>query len=650
MAQDFAGARLKEYRRIELIAKGSVSELFLAESATHGNVVVLKVTPAIRKETGVDQSMERFLQEFEMLREIRHPNIVRIYDLGVTDDHLFLAMEHFARGDLRKRMSEGLTARQSLAFARDLAYALQAIHEVGIFHRDLKPGNVMLRDDGSIALIDFGLAKHVALKMEVTDKGLIFGTPHYMSPEQGHGKEIDARSDLYALGVMLFEMLTGKKPFDAENHMAILVHHAKAPIPQLPDRLAALQPLIDTLMAKDVADRPPNAEEAARQIEVIRQSLDTRGAGGVSGTRESAAAARFARATGGIDPAAPTPRAWVDAALEDLPTLLVDHANCEKKAASTAMALIFAYPEDRALSVALSRLAREELKHFEQVERLMKQARRAVPAHEAGPLRERAAQAGAYARAETQARPHDRARADRSALVRAVPRCSRSDCRAEVRDLYEQLERSEARHFEMYLEFARARVRGGRDRATARAHRRARSGTRHERRIRELRFHSGPAGCKWGAPSTRAAGTSRARRASSTATQLAALVPRREHDALRVHAIDDERMHGRPMRVAVNQPSRARGAQRARHGLGIHVHDGRDRPLRCAPCCPRARRWPESRRAASGSDEESPLPAGPAHDAAQLLVRGILGAEHVAVAEQRRHAVQVDERPGRAVV
>ncbi len=272
-AQDFAGARLKGYRRIELIAKGSVSELFLAESATTGDVVVLKVTPAIRKETGIDQSMERFLQEFEMLREIRHPNIVRIYDLGITDDHLFLAMEYFARGDLRKRMSEGLTARQSLGFARDLAYALQAIHEVGIFHRDLKPGNVMLRDDGSIALIDFGLAKHVALKMEVTDKGLIFGTPHYMSPEQGHGKEIDARSDIYSLGIMLFEMLTGRKPFDAENHMAVLVHHAKAPIPKLADRLSLVQPLIDSLMAKDPADRPASAEEAAKRIDAALNGL-----------------------------------------------------------------------------------------------------------------------------------------------------------------------------------------------------------------------------------------------------------------------------------------------------------------------------------------------------------------------------------------
>jgi len=253
--------------------KGSVSDLFLAESADIGGVVVLKVTAAIRKETGVDQSMERFLQEFEILREIKHPNVVQIYDLGVTDDHLFLAMEHFARGDLRKRMAEGLTARQSLAYAHDMALALQAIHEVGIFHRDLKPGNVMLRDDGSIALIDFGLAKHVALKMEVTDKGLIFGTPHYMSPEQGHGKPIDARSDIYALGVMLYEMLTGKKPFDADNHMAILVHHAKAPIPKLPERIASLQPLIDTLMAKDAKDRPADADTAAKLMEFALDAL-----------------------------------------------------------------------------------------------------------------------------------------------------------------------------------------------------------------------------------------------------------------------------------------------------------------------------------------------------------------------------------------
>jgi serine/threonine-protein kinase PpkA len=109
--------------------------------------------------------------------------------------------------------------------------------------------------------------------MEVTDKGLIFGTPHYMSPEQGHGKEIDARSDVYSLGVMLFEMLTGKKPFDAENHMAILVHHAKAPIPKLPDRISSLQPLIDAMMAKDVVDRPLDAADTARRIEALLTAM-----------------------------------------------------------------------------------------------------------------------------------------------------------------------------------------------------------------------------------------------------------------------------------------------------------------------------------------------------------------------------------------
>ncbi len=256
MAQDFAGCRLKAYRRIDHLAKGSVSDLFLAESAELGGVVVLKVTPAIRKETGVDQSMERFLQEFEILRGVQHPNIVRIFDLGVTDDHLYLAMEYFARGDLRKRMAEGLTARQSLAFARDLAYALEAIHEVGIFHRDLKPGNVMLRDDGSIALIDFGLAKHVALKMEVTDKGLIFGTPHYMSPEQGHGKTHRWPQRPLRAGRDAVRDAHGQEAVRRREPHG----HPGAPrqgaIPKLPERLATLQHVIDKLMAKEVADRP----------------------------------------------------------------------------------------------------------------------------------------------------------------------------------------------------------------------------------------------------------------------------------------------------------------------------------------------------------------------------------------------------------
>ncbi|MCB1625118.1 MAG: protein kinase [Pseudomonadales bacterium] len=272
-AQNFAGAHLRRYRRIEHLAKGSVSDLFLAESEVAGSLVVLKVTRAVRKDSGVDQSMQRFLQEFEIVKDLRHPNIVRIYDLGITDNYLYIVMEYFARGDLRKRMTKGLTITECLTYARDLALALQAIHSAGILHRDLKPGNVMLRDDDTVALIDFGLAKARALELEITDTGLIFGTPHYMSPEQGHGKPIDERSDLYSLGVILYEMVAGKKPYDADNPMAILYCHAKSPIPQLPAASAAVQPVVDALLAKSADDRPSSGAAAAELISVVLESL-----------------------------------------------------------------------------------------------------------------------------------------------------------------------------------------------------------------------------------------------------------------------------------------------------------------------------------------------------------------------------------------
>jgi serine/threonine protein kinase len=125
----------------------------------------------------------------------------------------------------------------------------------------------MLRDDGSLALIDFGLAKDAALAMEVTDHGTIFGTPHYMSPEQGHGERIDARSDLYSLGVMLFEMLAREKPFQSDNPMAIIYKHRKSPIPALPEPVAMFQPLVSKLLGKTPDERYP---DAAATVEAIR--------------------------------------------------------------------------------------------------------------------------------------------------------------------------------------------------------------------------------------------------------------------------------------------------------------------------------------------------------------------------------------------
>ena len=265
--QTFGGAYVKGYRRTRKLASGSVSDLFLAESAEAGSMVALKVTRDARRADGVDQAFARFLQEYEIVRGIRHPNVVHLYDLGVTDDYAYLVMEYFARGDLRSRMRGALPPREALSYAQEVANALEAIHSAGIIHRDVKPGNVMIRDDGSLALIDFGLAKHRGLEMEITDKGLIFGTPYYMSPEQGHAQPTDARSDIYSLGVMLYEMLTGLKPYEGENPMAIIYRHAKSPIPRLPAPLVGLQTVLDRCLAKLPADRYQSAAAAAVALE-----------------------------------------------------------------------------------------------------------------------------------------------------------------------------------------------------------------------------------------------------------------------------------------------------------------------------------------------------------------------------------------------
>ncbi|HEY6452495.1 MAG TPA: protein kinase [Steroidobacteraceae bacterium] len=274
----FGEARIPEYRRARLLARGSVSQLYVAESEKAGTLVVLKVTPSRRDESGIDQVFARFLQEYEIAQRVRHPNIVRLYELGVADDHAYLAMEYFQRGDLRRRMRGGISPSEALGYASQIARALSALHAAGILHRDLKPGNVMLRMDGQLALIDFGLAKHEALDYDITDTGMIFGTPHYMSPEQGHGQDLDPRSDLYSLGVMLFEMLTGHKPYTADNPMAIIYMHRNSPTPRLPATLSDLQPLLDRLLGKQAQERFRNAAEAMRAIDAARAAWLTKGA------------------------------------------------------------------------------------------------------------------------------------------------------------------------------------------------------------------------------------------------------------------------------------------------------------------------------------------------------------------------------------
>lgn len=252
---------IKGYRVVRKIGATRFSGVYLAKRESTKREVVLKVLwqpPARDDESG---TFDRFLQEYETIAEMDHPNIVRIHDLGVADDHAHIAMEYLDDGDLRQRINQGMSSESAVACLQQIAGGLSAVHAQGVLHRDLKPANVMFRSDGSVALIDFGLAKRARLVSEITDKGEIFGTPYYMSPEQGHGGVVDQRSDIYSLGVVFYEMLTGKKPYEADTAMGIIFQHANAPIPLLPARTARFQMLINLMLAKAPDDRLQHAAE-----------------------------------------------------------------------------------------------------------------------------------------------------------------------------------------------------------------------------------------------------------------------------------------------------------------------------------------------------------------------------------------------------
>lgn len=262
----FGSVRIRGYRCLRRLAVGGTASVFLAHHERSAQQRVLKIFRQVPDFVDGNGTFDRFLREYELVAHLDHPNIARIHDIGVADDHLFLAMEYFPGGDLRARMGEPMPWRTALAYLRQLAEALWALHRVGVLHRDVKPGNVMLREDGSLAFIDFGLARQLGLESDITGEGAIFGTPHYMSPEQGHGRPLDERSDLYSLGVVLYEMVSGEKPFVSDSPLGVIYQHANAPVPQLPEPLAHLQGLLDALLAKRPEQRPDSAADLVTRI------------------------------------------------------------------------------------------------------------------------------------------------------------------------------------------------------------------------------------------------------------------------------------------------------------------------------------------------------------------------------------------------
>ena len=248
------------YELVKPLHSNPFASVYLARADGDGRMLVCKVLRHV-PDAGDEGLFDRFLQEYEIIAAIEHPNVVRIYDLGVADDHAYIAMEYLPAGSLRERINKALDVDRAIAYARQIAGALQAIHAVGVLHRDLKPGNIMFREDDSLALIDFGLAKHLNLQGAITGVGQIFGTPYYMSPEQGHADPTDHRSDIYSLGCIVYEMLTGERPFVAASAMSVIYKHANAPRPKLEHGLERLQAPLDRMLAIRPDDRYQSATD-----------------------------------------------------------------------------------------------------------------------------------------------------------------------------------------------------------------------------------------------------------------------------------------------------------------------------------------------------------------------------------------------------
>ena len=255
------------------VGESEKAAVYLASSAARGHNVALKVSKTLRDEAAGRQFLER---EYTAVQAIRSPLVVEIYDYGVHAGYEYLAMEYLPRGDLKARIQRGVTERESLHYVQRIAEALQVVHQAGLVHRDLKPPNVMLRDNDAVALIDFGLARQMdggTTSLQTGQTAVLRGSPYYMSPEQALGEQLDGRSDFYSLGIILYEMLTGQKPYTGGTALEVLQQHVNAPPPQLPQSLERYQPLLARLVAKARTERFASAAEIGAAAAGLLASL-----------------------------------------------------------------------------------------------------------------------------------------------------------------------------------------------------------------------------------------------------------------------------------------------------------------------------------------------------------------------------------------
>lgn len=255
------------YEITRKLGHGGMADVYLGVQENLQRDVAIKVlVPMLFRDK---QFAVRFIKEARTAAQLNHQNIITVHDVGRIEDTYYIVMEYLPESLQQRLRKQGRTMEpgEALRIVRQIASALEYAHTKGFIHRDIKPDNIMFRSDGTAVLVDFGIARAVDSTTQLTQTGMSIGTPHYMSPEQCRGEKIDHRSDIYALGVQLFELLTGDVPFKAENTAGIIIKHIQAPIPRLPQNLAQFQSLIDRMMEKDKDRRLQSAGDLIQYID-----------------------------------------------------------------------------------------------------------------------------------------------------------------------------------------------------------------------------------------------------------------------------------------------------------------------------------------------------------------------------------------------
>lgn len=275
------------YQISKPLGKGGMAVVYLAVQANFERQVALKI---MASHLVADASFgERFLREARIVAQLSHQNIVPVYDVGQYQDYHYMAMEYLPGGDLKAKLKKGVTLSEGINIIKAIASGLDYAHRKNFIHRDIKPENILFREEGSPVISDFGIARNTESETRMTMTGTVIGSPHYMSPEQAEAAPLDGRTDLYSLGIILYELLTGAVPFSGESAISIGIKHITAQLPPLPPEMAEFQEFIDTALAKDREDRFQTGAEFRQALEEIAFGLSDTGAATVVVTREEMA-------------------------------------------------------------------------------------------------------------------------------------------------------------------------------------------------------------------------------------------------------------------------------------------------------------------------------------------------------------------------